>query len=70
MSDRGRTSLTAFAGSMRDPDRANAKTAARDAYVESGGQIVLINKAWLQSWADRKQLDLLAEKGLGVKGKG
>lgn len=70
MTDRGRTSLTAYAGSMRDPDPANAVRAAREAYVASNGEIVLINKSWLTEWTDRKQLDLLAEKSLGVKGMG
>jgi hypothetical protein len=70
MSDRSRTSLTSYAPSMRDPDPANAMRAARDAYLESKGEIVLINRSWLVSWADRKQLELLAEKSLGVKGLG
>jgi hypothetical protein len=70
MSDRSRTSLTSRAPYMRDPDPANALSAARAAYVESKGEIVLINRSWLVSWADRKQLELLAEKSLGVKGLG
>jgi len=63
-----RSSLGRHAASMRDPDPANARKAARDAYDASGGEVVLINKAWLGTWMDRKQLDLLAEKALGVKG--
>lgn len=65
-----RTSLTRHAPAMRDPDPAAARRAARDAYLASGGEVVLINMAWLQTWADRKQLDLLAAKALGVKGDG
>lgn len=53
---------------MRDPDPAAARKLAREKYEESDGKIVLINKDWLTSWPDRKQLDLLAEKALGVKG--
>lgn len=64
-----RTSLTRHAGSMRDPDPAEARRAARAAYETSEGEIVLINKAWLPNWADRKQLDLLAVKALGVRGR-
>lgn len=63
-----RSSLTRHAASMRDPDPANARKAARAAYDASAGEVVLINKAWLATWMDRKQLDLLAEKALGVKG--
>lgn len=70
MTDRSRTSLTPHAPSMRDPDPANTVKAARAAYVESKGEIVLIKRSWLPSWADRKQLELLAEKSLGVKGMG
>lgn len=63
-----RSSLGAYAASMRDPDPANARKAAREAYEQSGGEIVLINKNWLTTWMDRKQLDLLAVQALGVKG--
>lgn len=63
-----RSSLAPFAASMRDPDPANARRAAREAYDASRGEIVLINKAWLPAWTDRKQLDLLAVTALGVKG--
>ena len=63
-----RSSLGAHAASMRDPDPANARRAAREAYDASGGEIVLINKTWLRTWTDRKQLDLLAVAALGVKG--
>jgi hypothetical protein len=55
---------------MREPERRDAVQAARDAYRASKGRIVLINAEWLSNWADRKQLDLLAEKALGVKGIG
>ena len=64
-----RTSLTAMAGAMRDPDPVAARNAAREAYVRSHGQIVLINMDWLSSWTDQKQLDLRAEAALGVKGR-
>lgn len=63
-----RSSLAPYAASMRDPDPVNARRAAIEAYESSGGDVVLINRKWLTSWADRKQLDLLAEKALGVKG--
>lgn len=63
-----RSSLAPYAASMRDPDPTNARRAARDAYEASGGEIVLINKSWLKTWMDRKQLDLLAVQALGVKG--
>lgn len=64
-----RTSLTRFAGSMRDPDPAMARKSAREAYEATNGELVLINRKWLNSWTDQKQLDLLAVKALGVKGR-
>lgn len=65
-----RTSLTPFAASMRDPDPAAARLAARQAYEDTNGELVLINANWLDGWADRKQLDLLAVKALRLpKGK-
>lgn len=63
-----RTSLTPYAASMREPDPNMARRAAREAYEESNGEVVLINKSWLRTWTDRKQLDLLAEQALGIKG--
>lgn len=64
-----RTSLTPYAASMRDVDPQNARRAAQQAYEQSGGAIVLINREWLPSWVDRKQLEILAEVA-GVKSKG
>lgn len=63
-----RSSLTPFAHLMREPQQRDAVEAARNAYHASGRKIVLINADWLDHWTDRKQLDLLAEKALGVKG--
>lgn len=54
-----RSALARFAPSMREPDDAHARAAARQAYHDEG--IVLINLRWL-GWADRKQLSLLADK--------
>lgn len=62
--------LGRYAHLMRDPDPANARKAARDAYLASEGEVVLISKSWLRNWTDRKQLDLLAVAALGVKGEG
>jgi hypothetical protein len=70
MDDRSRTSLTPYAAQMRDADPAKAVQAARAAYIETQGEVVLINRSWLTNWADRKQLELLAEKSLGVRGLG
>lgn len=57
-----RTSLTPYAASMRDVDPQNARRAAQKAYEQSGGAIVLINREWLTSYIDQKQLDILAVK--------
>ncbi|MEB0281449.1 hypothetical protein QN347_02785 [Sphingomonas sp. 10B4] len=50
---------------MRDPDPANARRAARDAWQTSG--LVLINPEWLTSWVDRQQLIILAERVHGER---
>lgn len=60
-----RSSLAATAHLGREPDPANARRAARDAWQRDG--LILINPAWLQSWADRKQAELLAEKVHGKR---
>lgn len=54
------SSLARFSGPCRDPDPRAARKAARDAWHEHG--FILINTGWLNSWADRKQAELLAEK--------
>lgn len=61
------TSLSRFAPAMRDPDPRAALQAARDAYRESGGKIILINLDWLQSWPDRKMASQIGAKALNVK---
>lgn len=60
-----RSALAPYAKSMRDPDPAAARQKAMEAYHKTG--IVLINPEWLQSWADRKQLEILAEKVHGKR---
>ena len=66
----GRSQLTRYAPLMRDAQPEDARRAARAAYLETRGEMVLINKKWLKNWADMKQLDLLAVAALGVKGEG
>jgi len=56
------SNLSRFAHLMREPQPENALAAARDAYRESKGEIVLIQRSRLPSWADQKQLEILAEK--------
>lgn len=60
-----RSSLAPIAPACREPDEAHARKAARDAWHKDG--IVLVNPAWLQSWTDRKQAELLAEKLFGKR---
>ncbi|WP_347271871.1 hypothetical protein [Rhizorhabdus histidinilytica] len=57
------TPLARFASLSEEPDPAHARRAAREAYHAHG--IVLINPEWLTGWADRKQLEILAEKLFG-----
>lgn len=72
MTDIHRTSLTRHIGTMRcdeEPDLDEARVMARNTYIATGGETVLINKKWLRNWADRKQLDLLAVAALRVEGR-
>ncbi|WP_347269951.1 hypothetical protein, partial [Rhizorhabdus histidinilytica] len=60
-----RSPLAPFASLGQEPDAAHARKAAREAYHAHG--IVLINPEWLSGWADRKQLEILAEKLFGKR---
>ena len=61
----GRSSLASLAPLFREPDEVHARAAAAAAWHQRG--IVLINPGWLTSWADQKQLELLAEKMFGAR---
>ncbi len=63
-----RTSLTAYAGCMREPDPARARKLAQEAYQASGGEIVMINRSWLTAWTERQQLTILGDKVHGKAG--
>ncbi len=60
-----RSSLAPIAAACREPDPRAARKAARDAWHAGG--IILINPEWLQSWTDRKQAEILAEKLFGKR---
>lgn len=62
------TVLGKFAPLMRDPDPMAAKRLAQKVFRDTKGQMVVVHKSWLTNWPDRKQLDIIAEKALGVKG--
>lgn len=62
-----RCPLGTYAATQHEPDPDKALEAARAAYEESGGKIVLINMDWLPGWALKKQLDLLAVKAFGLR---
>jgi hypothetical protein len=55
-----RSTLAQFAPLMNEADPTHARIAARQAWQNAG--LILINPAWLTSWPDRKQAELLAEK--------
>lgn len=59
------TPLSRTSTLAHEPDDANARKAARDAWHKHG--IVLINPKWLSGWADRKQLEIQAEKLFGKR---
>ncbi len=55
-----RSPLARFATLGHEPDPANARRAAREAWHQHG--LILINPDWLQGWGDKRQAELLAEK--------
>ena len=57
--------LSRFSTLGHEPDDANARKAARDAWHKHG--IALINPSWFSGWADRKQAEILAEKLFGKR---
>jgi hypothetical protein len=62
------SSLARYAPIIRDPDPEGALKIARRVHAETAGEVVIIERRRLTSWADRKQLEILAEKA-GVKRK-
>jgi hypothetical protein len=52
---------------MRDPNPANARAEAKKAWHRDG--LILINPEWLNSWADKRQAEMLAEKLHGRRGR-
>jgi hypothetical protein len=62
-----RSCLAGAAAGMRDPDPANARAEAKKAWHRDG--LILINPAWLNGWADKRQAEMLAEKLHGRRGK-
>ena len=61
-----RSTLAPYAALRPEADPALARRAAAAAWHRDG--IVLINPTWLRSWADQKQVELLAEKLFGERG--
>lgn len=59
------STLARFAAVGRAPDPAEARRLAKQAWHRDG--IILINPDWLNSWADRKQAEILAEKAHGKR---
>ena len=60
-----RSTLAPYSALHHEADPALARRAAAAAWHREG--IILINPAWLHSWADQKQAELLAEKLFGKR---
>lgn len=60
-----RTSLTAYAGSMREPDPKQVRRLARQAWQENG--LIVLDPAWVQSWGDREFVSAVAAKVHGKR---
>ncbi len=68
-----RSSLARHAASMRDPNPANAREAARLAWKERG--VLLINLEWLTNeagftWGDRNMIEVIGDKLHGKRNGG
>lgn len=59
------SSLARFAKLGHEPNPAEARRLARAAWHEHG--LILLSTEWLNSWADRRQAELLAEKAHGKR---
>lgn len=57
--------LSRFAHLARDPNPADGRKLARDAWRNHG--LILLRPEWLQGWGDRQQAELLAEKVHGKR---
>lgn len=62
------SSLAKYAHLMREPHDEHARAAARAAYHEHG--LVLINPAWITSWAQRQELINIANSVHGKRKNG
>jgi hypothetical protein len=60
------TSLSRFAPLAREPDPLAPRRLAKRAWHDRA-KIIAIDPDWLSSWADRKQLEILAEKVHGPR---
>ena len=58
-----RSSLAPFAVLAREPDPKEARRLARAAWHEHG--VILLAPDWLNSWGDKRQAEILAEKAHG-----
>lgn len=62
-----RTSLTAYAGSMREPDPDGARRIAQQQFHASNGDWVILHKDWLAGWAQQHQAIALGESVHGKR---
>jgi len=62
-----RSSLAAYAGSMRDPDPNGARHTAADLMRETG--MIILDPEWIDSWGDREFVKAAAAKALKNFGK-
>ncbi len=63
----GRTSLTAFAASMRDPDPKGARNAAKQAWQEHGIVVLMPEQLRAMGGLERQLVEALAVKQYGQR---
>ena len=68
MTDRGRTSLTPYAASMRDPDPAGAHRIAKQRWHEKGDIVLFAEDIDRLDWQDRELVKAIAAKRYGSRG--
>ena len=68
MTDRSRTSLTAHAASMRDPDPHGARRLAAKRWHENGDAVLMADDIERLEWQDRELVRAVAAKIYGPRG--
>jgi hypothetical protein len=68
MSDRGRSSLTPYAASMREPDPNGAYRIAKQRWHDNGDLVLFASDIAGMDWQDRELINAIGAKRYGTRG--